>query len=137
MKLSYRDTAIEVSDEAIDGLKNFGVEVAEKLQAADPDYADYWTRLFIYFDEIQPIMVWGSDDDFSDDALILVRDIGRLKPMPYEIDDAALQAAESAIQDGWLANEKLQAELEAVVRDRDMLKGEVEKLQALAKGGEA
>ena len=135
MRLAYRDTAIEVSDEAIDGLKNFGVEVAEKLQAADPDYADYWTRLFIYFDEIQPIMVWGSDDDFSDEAIIVVRDIGRLEPMPYEIDDA-LEAAESAIHDGWLANEKLQAELEAVVRDRDMLKGEVEKLQALAKGGE-
>ena len=52
------------------------------------------------------------------------RDIGRLKPMPYEIDDAALEAAESAIQDGCLENEKLQAELEAVVRDRDMLQAE-------------
>lgn len=48
-------------------LEVYAKGVMQKMQKADPEFADCWSACLITFDGIQPNFEWGSMEDLDDE----------------------------------------------------------------------
>ena len=71
MKIKYDDKAIDGED-LILILEAYAKLVLEKMQKADPEYADCWTACSITFNDLQPEFTWGSNEDISSEDGVYV-----------------------------------------------------------------